>query len=83
MIFTPIFVYVYIGYIFECIYLGIVFRNEHVFCFDHTIMYIQKKKKKVRKKNYLTKRKLQKHKSIPKYPWEIGGQTTPSLPRNV
>ena len=43
----------------------------------------RKRKKKVRKKNYLTKRRLQKHKSIPKYPWETGGQTTPSLPRNV
>ena len=32
------------GFISECIYLGIVFTNEHVFCFDHTTMYIKKKK---------------------------------------
>ena len=40
MFITPVFVYVYMGFIFECIYLGIVFANERVFCFDHTIMYI-------------------------------------------
>ena len=26
--------------VFECIYLGTVFTNEHIFCFHHTIMYI-------------------------------------------
>ena len=46
MFITPVFVYVYMGFTFECIYLGIVFTNEHVFCFDHTIVYIKKKKKK-------------------------------------
>ena len=38
MFITPVFVYVYTGFIFECIYLGIVFTNEHVFWFwsyDH------------------------------------------------
>ena len=40
MFITPVFVYVYRRFIFECIYLGIVFTNQHVFCFDHTIMYI-------------------------------------------
>ena len=49
MLITSVFVYVYMGFIFECIYLGIVFTNENVFCFDHTIMYILKKKKEVRK----------------------------------
>ena len=50
MFITPVFVYAYMGLIFECIYLGIVFTNKHVFCFDHTIMNIQKKKKKFGKK---------------------------------
>ena len=40
MFITPVFMYVYMEFIFECIYLRIVFRNEDVFCFDHTIMYI-------------------------------------------
>ena len=40
MLIMLVFVYVYIGCIFECIYLGIEFTNEHVFCSDHTIMYI-------------------------------------------
>ena len=44
MFIRSVFVYVCMGFIFECIYLGIVFKNEHVFCFDHTIIYIQKKK---------------------------------------
>ena len=47
---TSVFVYVYTRFIFECIYLDILFTNEHVFCFGHTIMYIQKKKKKMGKK---------------------------------
>ena len=50
MFITPVFVYVNIAFIFECIYLGIEFRNEHVFCSDHMIMYIYRKKKKVQKK---------------------------------
>ena len=45
MFIRSVFVYVYMGFIFECIYLGIVFTNEHVFCFNHTITYIKKKKK--------------------------------------
>ena len=45
MFITSVFVYVYMGFIFKCIYLGIVFTNEHVFYFDHTIMYIQRKRK--------------------------------------
>ena len=49
MFIMPVFVYVYIGFIFECIYLGNKFTKNHVFCSDHTIMYIQKKEKKVQK----------------------------------
>ena len=41
------------GFIFECIYLGIVFTSEDVFCCDQTIMYIKKKKKKFEKKRNL------------------------------
>ena len=37
---TSVFAYVDMGFISECIYLGIVFTNEHVSCFDDTIMYI-------------------------------------------
>ena len=40
MFITPVFVYVYMEFIFECIYLGIECTNKHVFCFDHMIMYI-------------------------------------------
>ena len=43
MFITSVFVYVYMEFIFEFIYLGIVFINEHVF-FYHTIMSIEKKK---------------------------------------
>ena len=51
MFITPVFVYVNIVFIFECIYLGIEFRNEHLFCSDHMIMYIYiEKKKEVQKK---------------------------------
>ena len=46
MFITPVFVYVNIAFIFECIYLGIEFRNEHVFCSDHMIMYIYRKKER-------------------------------------
>ena len=51
MFITPVFVYVNLEFIFECIYLGIEFRTEHVFCSDHMIMYIYRKKKKFRRKN--------------------------------
>ena len=37
---TFVFVHVYMGFIFECTYLGIVFTNEHVFCFDHIVSYV-------------------------------------------
>ena len=30
MFITSVFVYVYMGFMFECIYLGIGFTNEHV-----------------------------------------------------
>ena len=47
---TSIFVYVYMGFIFECIYLGIVFMNEHVwvfiFCFDYIVSHVHKEKEK-------------------------------------
>ena len=43
------FAHVYMGLKFECIHLGIVFTNEDIFCLDHMIMYIYKKKKKVKK----------------------------------
>ena len=46
---TSVFVYVYTRFIFECLYLDILFTNEHVFCFGHTIMYIQKKKNRKKK----------------------------------
>ena len=52
MFITPVLVYVNIVFIFECIYLGIEFRNEHLFCSDHMIMFIYiEKKKKFRRKN--------------------------------
>ena len=52
MFIMPVLVYVNIGFIFECIYLGIEFRKEHVFFSDHMIMYIyRKKKEKFRRKN--------------------------------
>ena len=45
MFITPVFVYVNIGFTLQCIYLGIEFRKEHVFCSDHMIMYIYRKKR--------------------------------------
>ena len=50
MFITPVYVYVNIGFIFECIYLGIEFRNKPVFCSDRMSMYIYRKKKEVQKK---------------------------------
>ena len=40
MFITPVLVYAYMDSIFECMYLDIVFTNEHVFCFDPMIMYL-------------------------------------------
>ena len=44
------YVHVYAGFIFACIYLGIVFTNKHVwvsiFCFDYIISHVRIKKEK-------------------------------------
>ena len=50
MFITSVFVYVDMGFIFECIYLSIVFRNEHVFRFDH--IHVEQEKKRSKKKKY-------------------------------
>ena len=46
---TSVFAYVYMGFIFECIYLGIVFINKHVlvfiFCFDYIVSHVHMEKK--------------------------------------
>ena len=42
------YVHVYAGFIFACIYLGIMFTNKHVwvstFCFDYIISHVRIKK---------------------------------------
>ena len=57
MFITSVFVHVslcmYIC-VFECIYLGIVFSNEHVFCFDHMISCTYRKRKRKFEKKYIT-----------------------------
>ena len=51
---TSVFVYVYMRFITECIYLGIVFINDHVwvfiFCFDYIVSPVHIEKEKKRKK---------------------------------
>ena len=48
------------GLIFECIYLGIVFINEHVrvfiFCFDYVVSYLN-----IEKENEISKKKKKKN----------------------
>ena len=61
---TFVFVYVYMGFMFECIYLGIMFINEHVwvfmFCFDCIVshVHIEKEKRKFQKKKVLFKKSV-------------------------
>ena len=55
MFITSVFVYAFMAFIFECIYLGIVFTNEHVwgfiFCFDYILSHVNtEREKKVKKK---------------------------------
>ena len=57
---TSIFVYGYMGFILECIYLGIVFINEHarlfISYFDYIVshVHIEKEKKNQEKKKRLS-----------------------------
>ena len=43
MFITSVFVYIYMEFIFECIYLGIVFKSGHIrvfiLCFDYIVSH--------------------------------------------
>ena len=58
IVIRSVFVYVYEEFIFECIYLGIMFINEHgwVFCFDYILSQVHiEKEKKVKKKHTINR----------------------------
>ena len=50
MFIMPVFVYAYMGFLFECVYLGIAFRNKNDFVLIIQSCTYRKRKKTFRKK---------------------------------